>query len=57
MTIQRELQNLEKVQSRVMRFAKYLEKHHPGRYDDLTRKLACVVGTIEDALTFDEDKF
>ena len=55
MTIQRELQNLEKVQSRVMRFANYLEKHHPGRYNDLTIKLSCVVGTIEDVLTFDEE--
>lgn len=55
MTVQRELQNLEKVQSRVMRFANYLEKHHPGSYNDLKIKLACVVGTIEDALTFDEE--
>ena len=57
MTVQRELQNLEKVQSRVIRFANYLEKHHHGSYNDLKIKLACVVGTIEDALTFDEDQY
>ena len=54
MTITGELKNLEKVQSRCVRFCKYLEKHHEGRYDDLLRKLACVIGTIEDTLTFDE---
>ena len=54
MTITGELKNLEKVQSRCIRFSKYLEKHHKGRYDDLMRKLACVIGTIEDTLNFDE---
>lgn len=54
MTVSGELRNLEKVQKRCIRFHNYLEKHHPGHYDDLTRKLACVIGTIEDALNFDE---
>lgn len=54
MTITGELKNLEKVQSRCIRFCKFLEKHHAGRYDDLISKLACIVGTIEDALNFDE---
>lgn len=54
MTISGELKNLEKVQSRCIRFCKYLEKHHDGQYDDLIRKLACVIGTIEDTLNFDE---
>lgn len=57
MTISVELRNLEKVQCRCIRFAKYLEKHHDGRYDDLILKLGCVIGTIEDALNFDEEKF
>lgn len=54
MTVSGELKVLEKVQSRCIRFHKYLEKHHEGHYDDLMRKLACVIGTIEDVLNFDE---
>lgn len=54
MTVSGELKHLEKVQSRCVRFAKYLEKHHEGRYDDLIIKLASVIGTIEDALDFDK---
>lgn len=57
MTISVELRNLEKVQCRCIRFAKYLEKHHDGRYDDLIVKLGSVIGSIEDALNFDEEKF
>ena len=56
MTVQAELKNLEKVQARLVRFCNYIEKHHAGHYDDLYMKLGQVVGTIEDALTFDEDK-
>lgn len=54
MTVSGELRNLEKVQNRCIRFYKYLEKHHEGRYDDLLIKLACVIGTIEETLNFDE---
>lgn len=56
MTVQAELKNLEKVQARLVRFCNYIEKHHAGRYDDLYMKLGQVIGTIEDVLTFDEDK-
>ena len=56
MNIKDELKNLEKVQSRLVRFCHYIEKHHDGRYDDLYVKLGQVIGTIEDVLTFDEDK-
>lgn len=56
MDIQSELRNLEKVQARLVRFCNYIEKHHPGRYDDLYMKLGQVIGTIEDVLTFDEVK-
>lgn len=57
MTVRGELKHLERVQSRCVRFCNYLEKHHEGKYDDLIRKLASVVGTIEDALDFDNDKY
>lgn len=56
MTIQDELKNLEKVQARLVRLCHYIEKHHDGQYDDLYMKLGQVIGTIEDVLTFDEDK-
>lgn len=54
MTVQAELKYLEKVQARLVRFCIYIEKHHAGHYDDLYLKLSQVIGTIEDALTFDE---
>lgn len=54
MTITGELKNLEKVQSRCIKFAKYLEKNYPQKYDDLIIKLSSVIGTIEDTLNFDE---
>lgn len=54
MTISIELKKLEAAQSRCIRLSNYLEKNHPGRYDDLIGKLANVVGTIEDTLSFDE---
>jgi len=53
MTISGELKNLEKVQRRCIRLSQYLEKHHDGRYDDLYRKLAIVIGAIEETLNFD----
>ena len=56
MTVQSEIKNLEKVQARLMRFCNYIEKHHAGHYDDLYVKLGQVIGTIEDVLTFAEDK-
>ncbi len=57
MTICKELEYLEKVQKRVIRLCKYIEKHHPDSYNDLYIRLGCVVGTIEDALNFDEGKY
>ena len=55
MTITNELKNLEKVQMRLIRFSQYLNNEHKGKYDDLIMKIAQVVGTIEDTLTFDEN--
>ena len=58
MTVTGELKNLEKVQARLVRFGKYLEKQKradgTNSYDVLYRKIASVVGTIEEALNFDE---
>ena len=60
MTITGELKNLEKVQARLVRFCSYLEKQKrtdgTNSYDDLYRKIASVIGSIEDALIFDELK-
>jgi len=60
MTITGEMKNLEKVQARLVRFCRYLEKQKradgTSSYDDLYRKIASVVGTIEDALNFDETR-
>lgn len=60
MTVASELKNLEKVQARLVRFCKYLEKQKradgTSSYDDLYIKIASVVGTIEDAITFDDTK-
>lgn len=56
MNIKDELKNLEKVQSRLVRFCNYIEKHHAGHYDDLYIKLGQVIGTIEDVLTFDKNE-
>lgn len=57
MTINKELKNLEKVQARLVRFCNYLneQKREDGTnsYDDLFIKISSVIGTIEDALTFD----
>ena len=54
------MKNLEKVQARLVRFCRYLEKQKradgTSSYDDLYRKIASVVGTIEDALNFDETR-
>ena len=52
MTIAGELKNLGNVQSRCIRFSKYLEKHHPGEHEELCKRLPCVVGTIEDVLEY-----
>ena len=57
MTVTGELKNLEKVQARLVRFGKYLEKQKRAdgnSYDDLYLKIASVVGTIEEALNFDK---
>lgn len=54
MTVVNELHNLENVQSRCVCFSQFLEKNYSRKYDDLIQKLACVVGSIEDVLTFDE---
>ncbi len=58
MTIAEELKNLEKVQTRLIRFCTYLDKQKradgTNSYDDLYMKVATIVGTIEDALKFDE---
>lgn len=58
MTISGELKNLEKVQARLVRFCSYLEKQErtdgTNSYDDLYRKIANVVGSIEEAITFDD---
>ena len=58
MTVTGELKNLEKVQARLVRFGEYLEKQKradgTNSYDDLYLKIASVVGTIEEALTFDK---
>ena len=58
MTVAGELKNLEKVQTRLIRFCTYLDKQKraddTNGYDDLYMKIATVVGTIEDALNFDE---
>ena len=58
MTVTGELKNLEKVQARLVRFSKYLEKQKgadgTNSYDDLYRKIANVVGSIEEAITFDD---
>lgn len=60
MTVTGEMKNLEKVQARLVRFCRYLEKQKRSdginSYDDLYIKIASVVGTIEDALNFDEMK-
>ena len=60
MTITGEMKNLEKVQARLVRFCRYLEKQKrtdgTNNYDDLYIKIASVVGTIEDALNFDETR-
>lgn len=57
MSVSSELKNLEKVQSRLVRFCKYLEKQNredgSNSYDDLYLKIASVVGSIEDALNFE----
>lgn len=58
MTVTGELKNLEKVQARLVRFGKYLEKQKradgTNSYDDLHLKIASVVGAIEEALNFDK---
>lgn len=58
MTVTGELKNLEKMQARLVRFCNYLEKQKrddgTAMYDDLYLKIASVVGTIEEALNFDE---
>lgn len=60
MTVASELKNLEKVQARLVRFCSYLEKQKrtdgTNSYDDLYRKIASVIGSIEDAITFDDTK-
>ena len=55
--INKEFKNLEKVQERLIRFTKYLEKQkrydNKERYSDIYTKIACIIGTIEDTLNMD----